>query len=171
MNGMLRVYRSLLYLYPARYRREFREEMTSVLRLADKAVRKKRFVVQLGFALRELRGLLVGAVREHLRSTAGRYGANPFRRFDMRPEFRFPRSTILLMIVILAGVILAIESAKSVVLKYGAAAHVTVGSTWPGFCAVGFGIVLVAALIGWAILYALRRSGVHRLSDLQTWPE
>lgn len=168
---MLRVYRSLLYLYPLRYRREFADEMISVARQAANAVHRERFVVQLGFVLRELSGLLLGAWREHLRTLAGLEDPNPFRRFDMRPEFRFPRSTISLMVVILAGVVLAIENAKSVAIKYGPSPGVPVGSTFPGFVAVGFAIVLSAALIGWAILFALRRSGVHRLSDLHTWPK
>ncbi|MBV9340635.1 MAG: hypothetical protein JO159_07065 [Acidobacteria bacterium] len=168
---MLRLYRSLLWLYPARSRQEFAEEMDSVMRLAEGEVRKKNFRVRLAFVLREFAGLVAGAIREHLRSVSGLYGQNPFGRFEMRPQFRFPRSTISLMIVILAGVILAIENAKSVQVKYGEAAHVTVGSTFPGFFAVGFSIIFVAAVIGWAILFALRRSGVHRLSELRTWPD
>ena len=90
----------------------------------------------------------------------------------MRSNFRFPRSTVFLMLVILAGVFLSIEKAKVIQAKYGTGAlQMSVWSTLPGFTATMFAIVAAAAIIGWAILFALRRSGIHRLSNVQTWPE
>jgi hypothetical protein len=85
----------------------------------------------------------------------------------MQPQFRFPRSTVFLMLVIFAGIILAIAKASSVAVAYGAAP----GSVWPAFISV-FGVMpammCVAAVVGWGILHSLRRSGVRRLENVQT---
>jgi len=83
---------------------------------------------------------------------------------------RFPISTIALMIVILAGVVLAIESAKAIQVKYDAGA-VSVWDTMPGFVAIGLALVCCAAVAGWAILFVLHRSGMHRLDNVQTWSD
>jgi hypothetical protein len=163
---MLRVYRSLLYLYPAGYRREFGEEMAFVFHEARKSVSTK-LSGRASFSIREIAGLLSGAAREQFHSFTGSHDWSSARRLTMR---RFPRSTISLMIVILAGVVLAIESAKTVQVKYDASA-ISVWDTLPGFVAIGLTLVGCAAVAGWAILFALRRSGMHRLGNVQTWPD
>ena len=85
----------------------------------------------------------------------------------MSPEFRFPRSTIWLMTVILVGVVLAIEEAKNIQLKFADGAHViSVRSSLPGFATLILALVCIAGSAGWAILFALGRSGLHRLSKL-----
>lgn len=93
----------------------------------------------------------------------------------MRPEFRFPRSTVFLMWVILAGVVLAIEKAKTVVrLKEGLPpGTITVWDPmlWSMLCALLLVIVMVAAAGVWGILFALRRTGMQRFDNIQTWPE
>jgi hypothetical protein len=160
---MLQVYRSLLYLYPAGYRREFGEEMACVFREAQRSV-GRTLSARASFCFREIAGLLSGAAREHFHSFTGSHNWNSARRLHMR---RFPRSTILLMIVILAGVVLTIENARDVQLKYDASS-ISVWNSFPGFVTFGFALVLIAAVSGWAILFALRRSGMHRLSDVQT---
>jgi hypothetical protein len=83
---------------------------------------------------------------------------------------RFPTSTITLMIVILAGVVLTIENAHTVQLKYQPGA-ISVWDTMPGFFTVCFGLVFAIAAAVWAILFALHRSGVHRLDNVQTWSD
>jgi len=86
----------------------------------------------------------------------------------MRPEFRFPRSTVFLMSVILAGVLLTIEKAKGIQLKYGSAADVAM---WPGMTwafAILMLMVSVTVVIVWGVLFTLRRTGMHRLANLQT---
>ena len=83
---------------------------------------------------------------------------------------RFPRSAILLMIVILAGVMLSIEAARTVQMKYEPSS-MTTWDTFPSFFTIGFALVCLMAVSGWAVLFALRRSGMHRLSDVQTWPD
>ena len=81
----------------------------------------------------------------------------------MRTHFRFPRSTVFLMLVILAVVVLTIVKASGV-------AGDRLGSVWPSLISVLAFMVLsmcsVAAVV-WGILHTLRRSGVHRLQNVQ----
>lgn len=164
---MTKLYRTLLYLYPAGYRREFGEEMASVFSRARQTV-KHGFLPRAKFWHREVAGLLCGAAREHFLSFTGSYDWNSSRRLNMR---RFPRSTIVLMIVILIGVALTMEKARAVQVKYDGFSSTTVWDTFPGFFTFGFGVMLLAAITAWAILFALRRSGMHRLSNVQTWQD
>src|SRR2546428_12448355 len=112
---MLSVYRSLLYLYPADYRREFGDEMSCVFLQAEADVAGHALLRRASFRMREVSGLLSGAVQGHLRRLFGFHEWHPFRRLNMRPQFRFPRSTVFLMCVILAGVVLAIDKAMNIV--------------------------------------------------------
>jgi uncharacterized membrane protein YhaH (DUF805 family) len=83
----------------------------------------------------------------------------------MQPQFRFPRSTVFLMLVIFAGVMLTIAKASSI-------AGDTVGSVWPSLISVlAFMLVTMctAAAVVWRILHTLRRSGVRRLENVQSW--
>jgi hypothetical protein len=155
-----------MYLYPAAYRREFGEEMISVFCEQRRSVGQD-FRRRAPFYARELAGLLSGAVREHLLLLGGSEYWSYSRRSNMR---RFPRSTILLMIVILAGVVLAIENARLVQMKYERS-PMAVWDTMPGFFTFGFALVCLVALSGWLVLFALRRSGMHRLANVQPWPE
>jgi hypothetical protein len=127
----------------------------------------------MSFYARELTGLVIGAIRQHLHVFLGSPDLDVLRRFAMRPQFRFPRSTITLMLIILAGVILTIEKCAEVTMKYSGQG-VTMWSTamifW-SFVVFAFLLVGMAAVGGWAILYALKRSGLHRLNDVQTWPD
>jgi hypothetical protein len=160
---MLSLYRGLLYLYPSIYRREYSDEMISVFRDAHADVSAASIADRISFRIRETLGLLAGAVRERVRFVSDRYPLIAFRRFDMRPEFRFPRSTVFLMSIIFAGVILAMEKANLIQVKYAAG----VGSIWaslPWF--LGFTLLFTwgAALVIWGILFALGRTGTHRLA-------
>ena len=163
---MARIFRSLLYLYPAWYRREFGAEMLAVVEEAERASSRSPWT-RVGFWLREIAGLLCGAASERFFSPLLFPDLNSLRRSNMR---RFPRTTIVLMIVILAGVALTIENAKVVQTKYQAAPF-TVWSTMPGFFTSGFAVMFVLAAAVWAILFALRRTGMHRLSEMRTWEE
>jgi drug/metabolite transporter (DMT)-like permease len=163
---MVGLYRSLLRLYPADYFHEYAAEMTFVFSQAQATTCGQSLRVRALFWAREISGVVAGALRQRF------FGPdwNLSRRFDMRPEFRFPRSTVFLMCVILAGVLLAIQQAESISFKYGGPETITVWSNlpWPLL------FVLVALCIGvaaWGILFALRRTGVHRLDTLQTWPD
>ena len=163
---MLSLYRALLYLYPSLYRREYADEMISVFRDAHADVGFASVTERVSFRIREILGLLAGAVRERVRVVSGSCPLIAFRRFDMRPEFRFPRSTVFLMSIIFAGVILAMEKANLIQLKYAAGA----GSIWPSVpWFLGFTVLFTcaAALVVWGVLFALGRTGAHRLANLK----
>jgi hypothetical protein len=149
--------------------------MMAVLRAAEDAVRNDSWVTRNWFRVRETNGLVQGALREYCWSFAGRDPAGLLlsRRLNMRSEFRFPRSTAALMAVILAVVLLTIEKAKGIQLAYSApGSEVTImWSVLPSAVAQMFLLVSTAALIGWLVMFALGRSGVHRLSNLETRPE
>jgi hypothetical protein len=90
--------------------------------------------------------------------------------FDMHPEFRFPPSTVFLMSGILAGIVLAIDKATSVELKYGGPTE----TVWPGlpwFLAAMLALVCLTVVIVWGVLFALGRTGMHRLANVHTWPQ
>lgn len=169
---MLRLYRGLLLLYPAAYRLEFGDEMTCVFLQAQSDVARRRILARFGFSLREVSGLMLGALRAHAMTMLG-LNWIPFRRFSMRPGFRFPRSTVFLMWVILAGLVLAIDKAKLVVdMKEGLPPGTSAGwGPMLGPLLLAIALVLAAAAAVWGVLFALHRSGTHRLSQVQTWPE
>lgn len=170
---MLFLYRCLLYLYPAAYRYEYGTEMVGVFREVLGERLNKGLLPQGKLLLREFAGLLSGALQEHSRAITG---SNLFpsssRRFTMRSEFRFPKATPILMIIILAGVILTIEKAtaieESLPLAYPERLPPIQPEHFTFFpaMAVIFLSAYAAAVIGWAVLFALRRSGVHRLSEM-----
>jgi len=89
----------------------------------------------------------------------------------MRNGFRFPKSTPVLMTIILAGLVLAIEKGKAIQASLPAV-NPQIGPIQPEhhtflpLIALAFAFFYVAGALGWAILFALRRSGVHRLADM-----
>ena len=171
---MLTVCRSLLRLYPAEYREQFGEEMFTVLRDVRSESANKRFIARGRFYIREILGLMSGAVREHLRILTDPHVELPLStgRFAMRNGFRFPKSTAILMTIILAGVIVAIRKGEAIaaslpnVSQPVAPIHSAPSYLLPGVVA-GFIFFYAAGLIGWAIVFALRRSGVHRLDEMR----
>ena len=163
---MLRFYKWLLYLYPSLYRREYAGEMISVFRDAQAEVSAGSLGERISFRARESSGLLAGALREHIRISTGSDQLISITRFDMRPEFRFPRSTVFLMSMIFAGVILAMEKAHTIQVKYAAG----VGSIWPSlpwFLGLTLLFTGATAMVIWGILFALGRTGVHRLANIE----
>lgn len=174
---MLALYRRLLYLYPTAYRCEYGEEMMEVLSQVQAETGKRGAAARVLSGVHEAGGLLLGALKEHFWSITGSYPSGMFssmflsRRFAMRSEFRFPKATVALMTVILAAVVFTIEKAKAISASIPDAST-PVGHIQP----VEFAIVpsLLAALIsaivvgvaGWSILFALRRSGIQRISEM-----
>jgi hypothetical protein len=157
---MLTVYCWLLCLYPRSYRHDFGEEMTFVFRDARNAL-PPALAVKISFYWREFSGLLCSALCARFDRLFG--AAMSFPRFYMQPQFRFPRTTVFLMLVIFGGVVLAIRIASSV-------AGDTSGSVWPLVSVLVFMLVTMgtAAAVVWGILHSLRRSGLHRLENLQS---
>ena len=170
---MLRAYRCLLCLYPAEHRYNYGAEMASVFCDARADKQAKGLVALIGFYWREFGGLIQGACGEHLQALLGsrRWTLFAFRRFHMRSEFRFPKSTTALMVIILAGVVLAIDKARAIEasLPY---THPAIGPIQPTqftffpTIALLFLCFYAVGAIGWVVLFALRRSGVHRLAEM-----
>jgi hypothetical protein len=170
---MLALYRSMIRLYPVWYREEFGDEMLRVFADLEAERSGKDVASRWLLTLREINGLLAGALREHLRAELpiSIDLTFPMRRFAMRNGFRFPKTTAVLMTIILAGVIMAIRKGEAIA---GSLPNVSpplapirpVPSTLlPGVVA-GVLLFYAAGLIGWGIVFALRRSGVHRLDEI-----
>ena len=170
---MTTLYQHLLRLYPAEHRRRFADEMCDVFEDARAGIRSTPAVMRGVFYVREIAGLTKGALQEHLRTLFPRHADLSFspRRFTMRSGFRFPKATAVLMMIILAGIVLALEKARLIQASFSngnppvmpmEAAHLTFFPT----LALLLVIFYAGGLVGWAILFALRRSGVHRLDAL-----
>ena len=164
------IYRSLLRLYSALHREQFGEEMVAVFGEMEAEMASKGKLDKGKFFVREIAGVLGGALQERWQVL----GSNsmgwwfPPRRFTMHSEFRFPRANAVLMTIILAGVVMAIKKGETI-----SSSHVNppIGPLPPTHSVLLGGIFLMlaffyaAGLIGWAILFAMRRSGVHRLAE------
>jgi hypothetical protein len=165
------LYRSLLYLYPPAHRREYSEEMLAVFHEIHAETTEKGTRARSVFWVREVLGLVGGALQEHFR-TIGPYHARPLppRRFAMRSEFRFPRATATLMTIILAAVVMAIEKATAIQNSIPPSSQ-HVGPIQPAHFTFLPTLLLILAfagvggILGWAILFALHRSGLHRIAD------
>jgi len=180
---MLRVYRSLLRLYPAYHRERFGEEMIAVFGEMQAETVSKGTMARAVFCLREGAGVVAGALQEHWRAFGGELGGEdvwlwfPTRRFTMRTEFRFPKATAVLMAIILGGVMLAIQKGENISASLRGAVDPPIGPIHPTHSVLLGGIVLgivffyVAGMLGWTILYAMRRSGVHRLAETAAEPK
>jgi len=164
------VYRSLLRLYPALHREQFGEEMIAVFGEMQAEVASKSKLDRVMFFVREIAGVLGGALQEHWKALGDAAIGLwfPPRRFTMRTEFRFPKTTAVLMTIILAGVVVAIKKGETI-----SSSHVNppIGPLPPTHSVLLGGIFLTlaffyaAGMIGWVILFAMRRSGVHRLAE------
>ena len=167
---LLTVYCWLLCLYPRSYRAEFGEEMTSVFREARSDF-SPALAAKISFYAREFCGLLSGALCAHCDRVFG--PAISFPRFDMQRQFRFPRSTVFLMCMILASVVLAINKAVNIVEQKKGLTLETTAAWEPMLSALLLITALIFAVVitVWAVLFATRRTGMHRLGSLRTRPE
>ena len=90
----------------------------------------------------------------------------------MRNGFRFPKTTIVFMLLILGGVLTAIKKGQDIAssvpdVNPPLPLHIqSVHSILLGGMPFFFAFFYAAGLIGWAILFAMRRSGVHRLAEI-----
>jgi hypothetical protein len=113
------------------------------------------------FYCREIAGMLCGAWQERLQESSNRRSAT-------RTQFRFPKTTPILMTIILAGVVLAIRKGEAIQASLPDV-NPAIGPIHPAQhtllpeVAIMLVSFYVAGLIGWATLFALRRSGSHRL--------
>ncbi len=161
---MVSLYRWLLYLYPAAYRCEYGEEMIGVYCEAKEERDNATALRRVAFFLREIAGLLRGALQERWWSMVGSDFSTQFAtgRITMRPGFRFPKSAPLLMTIILAGIGLALEKARAIEAAVDGHAE---PSLLKGV-AIIFAAAMAAAALVWSVLFLLRRSGAHRLAEI-----
>ena len=170
---MRSVYLGLMQLYPTRYREQFGEEMATVFEDLSADQIDKTVLSRCAFFAREIAGLIAGAAKERLRILFGDdLGLSlPTRRFTVRNGFRFPKTTAVLMTIILAGVMMAIKMGTEI---SGSLPHDggQVGPIHPVHQTLVSAIPMILisfyamGLACWAILFALRRSGIHRLEDI-----
>jgi len=166
---MAALYRFLLYLYPPVYRREFGHEMMAVFAEAKAETWQRSLAARVMFCANEFSGALCGALEEHMRAVTGPDFLPLFgsRRFLMRSEFRFPKATVGLMTIILAAVVWTIEKAKAISASVPNTSQ-PVGRISPEQISIVPTLLLVlvmactAGALCWAVLYALRRSGMQR---------
>ncbi len=170
---MLGVFRALLRLYPFAYREEFAEEMLTVLTEVHRERKTRSSLARAIYFCRESAGLVGGAIQEHTRSLLGSLGSSifPTRRLTMRSEFRFPKATLTLMALILLGILLAMDKARAIqasgpypIPQVGPIRSADFSLFIP--LLLGLGIACAAGALGWAILFALHRSGIHRLAEV-----
>jgi hypothetical protein len=170
---MLNVYRQLLRLYPAAYQREFADEMLAVIAEARSEVIGKHVIERALFNLREVLGLVTGALTEHLRIAEWRDFKFPFPRkeFIMRNGFRFPKSTVIFMMLILGGVLVAIKKGGDIARSLPDV-NPQIAPIQPSHWALVPPVVLLwmffsaLGLLGWVVLFGLRKSGLHRLERM-----
>jgi hypothetical protein len=168
----LSLYQLALRLYPAFHRVQFGEEMIALFRELQAETATKGTLARSRSCVREIAGVVAGALRERWRVMGGDHVLLLFsnRRFTMRTEFRFPKATAVLMTIILAGVVLAIQRGEAIhaSLPYAnppvGPIHSVHSTLLPGVV-IGLAFFYAAGLIGWAILFALHRSGPHRLEE------
>ena len=189
---MLGLYRSLLALYPPLHRYVFGEEMLAVLREARAEEWRKGIASRASFCVREVFGLLRGALAAHRDDLAETYPWFNWlqRSFPMTPEPRYPRTSIALMSVILGITVAIIAKAQGIAYSLAQFRADSAGlprplpwdlgtsvAGWPvhygllASIALGFIATWMLGVTAWAVMHALRRSGVHRLDDAQTWPQ
>lgn len=167
------LYRHALRLYPAQHRSEFGEEMLAIFRQLHQETAAQRLPGRVRFYAREVAGIIAGAAREHWRVMGGDEFSKWFstRRFTMHTEFRFPKATAVLMTLILGGVILTIQKGEAISASLRGAVEPPIGPIHPVHSVLVGGVLLgvlffyAAGLIGWTLLFAMRRSGLHRLDE------
>jgi hypothetical protein len=168
------LFRSVLRLYPANVRDVMGEEILDVFREGRVACAGRGGIVQFRFCSRELSGILGGVVREHARNLLPSFdNFVPIGRCFMRSGMKFPIAGVVFMVLSFLGVMYAIFEAQAV----SAAApkdnpalilqpvHVNP----PGGIVILIAIAYVLGIVGWVVVHSLRRSGVERLSQTETW--
>ena len=186
----MRAYESMLSLYPRAYRERFGDEMRQVYGDVCAAMAQEDLGARLTFYLSEFRGLLWGAAGEHIRALGAPHGFEFFgkRSLYMQPERRFSKAAIVFMTLVLGVIVLTIVKAQGVAYDVaqnsgtkGEPARLAPFSNslldWPSHwgllasIALFFLITWLAAIVAWTIAHSMRRSGVHRLDEAQTWPQ
>jgi hypothetical protein len=172
------LYRKLLRLYPEFHRAQFAKEMLAVYSDMRSEAVAKGSRPRSAFYIRETAGVLSGALQEHWRALGCDpvWFLLPVRRLTMRSQFRFPKMTPVLMMIILAGVVSAIQRGEAISYYFPNVSKTTAplgplhSNLLPGVV-LGLAIFYIAGMLGWVILFAMRRSGVHRLDGTLSQPK
>jgi hypothetical protein len=160
------VYRFLLKLYPAAFRAEFAEEMLATYSDAVGEISRDCVHRRVSFVIREIKGLLVGGLRQHLLGSAHNPLASFVQRSSMmRPFFRFSSVGLVFMAISFGLVLAAISKATAIV--HGISPEMHFSLLRP--LVVCFLIAAAAGLCGWVVTFATRRSGAHRMEQVETW--
>lgn len=157
---MQTIYERLLSFYPRNHREDFGDEMRCVFEELRGDVATKAVITRLMFHVREGAGLLLGAVREHWRQ---------FGRFTMQSEFRFPKATWILMTIILAGVVTAIEKGEAISASISDPGPVIPAiHSGPHTLVYGiaeyFAVIYAIGLLAWIVMFLRRRYGAEGLN-------
>jgi hypothetical protein len=160
---VLALYRRLLRLYPAKYVHEYADEMVLVFRQAQQAAREQNAKRRVLFYIRELFGILTGAYRAQWRN----FHWTPFRRFEMRSEFRFSRVTVAVMTALLAFVVLTIDYVRDIAANAGSQPtigilHIPSLSRVLFFLVYGLFTMCIYGSIGYGVILALRKAGLRK---------
>jgi lysylphosphatidylglycerol synthetase-like protein (DUF2156 family) len=191
---MAPIYEFLLRLYPSVDRSAFGDEMLDVLREAEADAARRGVLARSWFLVYESMGLLRGAARERLHALGEERGWKFLaeRGPMFQRERRYPYTSIVFMSLALAVIVLTIAKAQGfayyLVQTYTVDGRVVIATRqhwnlgnslfqWPshwgllGSIALFFAITWVAGIAAWGVSHAMRRSGVHRLDEAQTWPQ
>lgn len=191
---MTRLYRFLLKLYPPSDRLAFGDEMLDVFLQAEADAAGCGAVSRAWFYFREWSDLLAGAARERLYALGETRGWKFLseRGPVMHRERRYPYTSIVFMSLALAIIVLTIAKAQGIAyyvvqmytingqLVIQTRQHLEMGNAithWPShwglLASIGmfFAVTWLAAVVAWVVTHALRRSGVQRLDEVQTWPQ
>ncbi len=95
-------------------------------------------------------------------------------------RFRFPVAAIALMVFSFAGIVTAIHNARAVAFSMAGQAYMRHGQLYTyqpeglsfmqtfGFA---FGVTVLITIVALAVMHAMHRSGIQRLSEAETWPQ
>jgi len=154
---MVRLYRWLLFLYPADYRIIFGAEMAEVFGEALDALRNRGVWPWVIFCLRELAGLLWGASSAHMRLHSG--WLDRVKSFIIQGRAAVPR-----LVFVFAAIVAVIEVLKSFLPHR----HASQWILWNEFLlAILAGLtVAFGGAVVWAFLFG--RTGLHRIANIDT---
>lgn len=155
---MTRLYRWLLFLYPADYRAIFGTEMTKVFDEAHAAASKRGILGRAAFYMRELTGLIWTASCAQIRIHSG--WADGVKRFVNG------RAAVTALIFMFVAVVAAIEILKSFAFHQ----HHAQPMLWHEFLlAILVGLtVACGGAVGWTVAFFLGRTGMHRIASIDT---
>lgn len=163
---IISIYCGLLFLYPADYRARFGKEMAEVFRQAYAEACTQGYFSRFRFCLRELTGVVRAASCEQANTYGRSWWAAHMRRMVMSRRLH-SITVILAMSLVLLAVVVTIETLKTFALQMS----VSRPMLSPRFPLAVWEMLAVAyggGAVGWAIAFAIRRTGMHRLADMET---